>query len=156
MRDVIAYIVVLAIIVAVAYDGKVCSIVAQLNLKHDAMCTQVVCLFRFSWWNIPVIFIFLQVTLSEAICFPMLYILYVAIVVFFTFLSVSSPPIDHKTTHDYVFFPQKWIAKRREDKINQNNVFFGKDEDEVIIKRSNEGSLGKSDSEIGKNFCCYL
>lgn len=26
----------------------------------------------------------------------------------------------------------------------------------MIIERSNQGSLGKSDSETGKNFCCYL
>lgn len=83
--------------------------IAQLNLHTSSSCVfvQAQLVQHSSDFHIN----FLQVTLSEAICFPMLYILYVAIVVFFTFFSVSSPPIDHNI-YDYVFFPSEMDCQK--------------------------------------------
>lgn len=69
MRDLIAYLLVVVIIVAVAYDG----IVSQTS-------STVLCFYKFN----------IQVYLLEACLFPVLYFVYLAFVITVSYIRVSS------------------------------------------------------------------
>ncbi len=90
LRDVVAYVLVLVLIVVVAYDGKVgLSVCLSVCLSISSIIIY-----------LAVFVLHAQVTLAEAICFPLLYILYIGSVIALTYLKVGTYETRGREWHD--------------------------------------------------------